>query len=246
MINLVLSPSQQSNNECLHGDSEEDHMYDIALEVYKILEEYPELNILLIPKTTTSLADSVNISNQFIIKNGGTGYHLELHSDAGNYATGATGIYYSPNGKDFITPIYEEMRKITPWSDVGIVRRIDLYALKHTIAVAGLIEISFHDSKKESDWIHNNMNLISRSLAIGTCKALGVNPRTLVLPVLAFGATGESVSYLQKELNNMKYVLEVDGVFGMKTQRAVLQFQKSSGLISDGVVGVKTWGKLGV
>jgi len=68
---------------------------------------------------------------------------------------------------------------------------------------------------------------------------------TQIMPMVQFGDTGDSVSYLQKELNNKGFDCgNVDGIFGMKTQRGVLQFQKANGLVQDGIAGPKTWGKL--
>lgn len=51
---------------------------------------------------------------------------------------------------------------------------------------------------------------------------------------------------LQTALNNAcAYGLEVDGVFGKKTEAAVKDFQKNNDLSTDGIVGAKTWSKLG-
>lgn len=55
------------------------------------------------------------------------------------------------------------------------------------------------------------------------------------------GNKGEDVKLLQKALN-----LLVDGIFGALTDEAVREFQKSNGLVADGVVGPKTWAKLNI
>lgn len=46
---------------------------------------------------------------------------------------------------------------------------------------------------------------------------------------------------LQKKLN-----VNPDGMFGFATEKAVKAFQKSKGLLADGIVGDKTWSALGV
>jgi murein L,D-transpeptidase YcbB/YkuD len=55
---------------------------------------------------------------------------------------------------------------------------------------------------------------------------------------------GYQVVDLQSALNKKGYNLIVDGVFGRRTEDAVLHFQKLNGLTQDGVVGPQTWSKL--
>jgi hypothetical protein len=52
------------------------------------------------------------------------------------------------------------------------------------------------------------------------------------------------VERLQTMLNNAGYSLDVDGIFGEKTQSAVRQYQRNQGLDVDGIVGTNTWGAL--
>lgn len=61
---------------------------------------------------------------------------------------------------------------------------------------------------------------------------------------IKYGSTGEDVKKLQEELNKYGYGLATDGIFGVKTQSAVRDYQKNNGLSVDGIVGVNTWGKL--
>lgn len=58
---------------------------------------------------------------------------------------------------------------------------------------------------------------------------------------IVYGATGESVKQLQRDLNKLRYNLDVDGSFGPKTRWAVKQFQSRMKLAVDGFVGPKTW-----
>jgi peptidoglycan hydrolase-like protein with peptidoglycan-binding domain len=71
--------------------------------------------------------------------------------------------------------------------------------------------------------------------------------------VLQTGSTGEAVVRLQHGLNAKAYrylcsvkgsVLHVDGSFGPETYKAVKRFQRSRGLVTDGVVGPATWNSL--
>ena len=56
--------------------------------------------------------------------------------------------------------------------------------------------------------------------------------------------TGDDVLAVQKQLQILGYTLEADGIFGTKTQEAVRSFQRSAGLVVDGIVGEKTWNAL--
>lgn len=64
------------------------------------------------------------------------------------------------------------------------------------------------------------------------------------LPTLRKGSRGLYVEELQEMLDKRGYTLKVDGKFGDKTLEAVKAFQADNGLVVDGVVGAKTWGKL--
>ncbi len=61
---------------------------------------------------------------------------------------------------------------------------------------------------------------------------------------IKYGSTGDDVKKLQEELNKYGYGLDTDGIFGVKTQSAVKDYQKNNGLSVDGIVGVNTWGKI--
>lgn len=57
--------------------------------------------------------------------------------------------------------------------------------------------------------------------------------------ILKKGSRGDEVRALQKALH-----LYEDGIFGVLTEEAVKEYQKTHGLVADGIVGDKTWAKL--
>lgn len=59
-----------------------------------------------------------------------------------------------------------------------------------------------------------------------------------------YGSSGNDVKTLQELLNSNGYSLDVDGVFGSKTQAAVKDYQQKNNLAVDGIVGNNTWGAL--
>ncbi|KAB8317867.1 peptidoglycan-binding protein [Tolypothrix campylonemoides VB511288] len=61
-------------------------------------------------------------------------------------------------------------------------------------------------------------------------------------PTLRRGSSGEQVSIVQKVLEDGGYNTgAIDGNFGEKTEAAVKAFQKDKKLVTDGVIGDKTW-----
>lgn len=178
-VNLVIAHSQQSHNSCVMGDTEQAHMRPVAEALYDILKQDKRLNVFLIPwldigSDSSNLKASIQMSNQFIEANGSKGYHIELHSDAGNAkGLGAVGLYKSETGKRLAAALMEELSGITPAEDNDRIRqRTDLGALNQTIAYACIIEISFHDKPEEANWIHENAVSIAAAIAHGWFKFL--------------------------------------------------------------------------
>ncbi|MBW4541953.1 MAG: peptidoglycan-binding protein [Myxacorys chilensis ATA2-1-KO14] len=64
---------------------------------------------------------------------------------------------------------------------------------------------------------------------------------TVTDPMLRQGDSGAAVSELQQLLNAKGINIAVDGIFGDATRAAVVQFQKQSGIATDGIVGPQTW-----
>ncbi|WP_432666595.1 cell wall hydrolase [Wukongibacter baidiensis] len=60
-------------------------------------------------------------------------------------------------------------------------------------------------------------------------------------PTLRFGSRGSEVSKLQQNLNNKGYWAgPVDGIYGSKTQNAVIKFQIANKITVDGIAGRQT------
>ena len=73
---------------------------------------------------------------------------------------------------------------------------------------------------------------------------------TPVRPTLKKSSTGKYVgdlqriliTYLQRYLNSLGFgPLEVDGIFGLATEKSVKKLQTFYGLTVDGIVGQQTW-----
>ena len=64
-------------------------------------------------------------------------------------------------------------------------------------------------------------------------------------PMVKKGARGNITKLLQEKLVSLGYNTNgVDGIFGSRTDNAVRLYQKSNGLVADGIVGKNTWRKI--
>ena len=78
----------------------------------------------------------------------------------------------------------------------------------------------------------------------GTAKGKAENFKSSGKKALRKGSRGPAVASLQQDLKDAGYDVEVDGVFGNGTDKAVRAFQKANGLAVDGVVGTDTRKKI--
>ncbi len=62
--------------------------------------------------------------------------------------------------------------------------------------------------------------------------------------VLRRGSFGDAVGQLQELLRAKGYDVTIDNDFGPATELAVIHFQRSAGLVKDGIVGSNTWAAL--
>lgn len=92
-----------------------------------------------------------------------------------------------------------------------------------------------------SSYVNTNMSCIGRhDLERFDWNEIHENPYKLSKRVIQMGDKGESVKWLQWELNRHGASLKVDGIYGNQTKLSVLLFQKQNGLVADSVVGPKT------
>ena len=92
-----------------------------------------------------------------------------------------------------------------------------------------------------SAYVNTNMSCIGRhDLERYDWETVQKNPYKLSKRVIQMGDRGESVKWVQWELNCHGANLKIDGIFGNQTKLSVLLFQKQSGLVADGIVGPKT------
>jgi len=100
-----------------------------------------------------------------------------------------------------------------------------------------------------SSYVNTNMNTILKwNLTTWDNFATEHTNTTIMppssMPVLKKGSKGDWVVIAQGRLVVAGYPLDVDGIFGAKTEYAVKQFQKDHHLTIDGIIGKNTWNAL--
>jgi peptidoglycan hydrolase-like protein with peptidoglycan-binding domain len=73
---------------------------------------------------------------------------------------------------------------------------------------------------------------------------LNLKPAVPTLQMTSPYTIGLTVGVLQADLNRNGAKLTIDSIFGPKTRAAVQNFQRTHGLVVDGIVGPLTWAKL--
>lgn len=98
------------------------------------------------------------------------------------------------------------------------------------------------------DYVSTIMNIIRKfnlekydsPIDTGYSNDISENPYNLSTNLIKRGMKGESVKWLQWELNKHGAILDCDGSFGLKTFEAVISYQQNNHLKVDGVVGAQT------
>lgn len=93
------------------------------------------------------------------------------------------------------------------------------------------------------NWVARLQTEINKQFGVGLVVDGIAGPKTLrACPTCRNGARGGITKLFQEKLNSFGYGTNgIDGIFGQGTYNAVIAYQKSKGLSSDGIVGQNTW-----
>jgi peptidoglycan hydrolase-like protein with peptidoglycan-binding domain len=121
-------------------------------------------------------------------------------------------------------------------------KEVAKYAESIGIKGIGLYDTFTHIDTRttKSFWYGSNNEYRSTFGASVTNSSLDTASKiTIALPTLRSGKTNKAVKVLQTLLE-----IAVTGTYDERTKAAVIEFQKKSGLIQDGIAGAKTWSAL--
>lgn len=89
------------------------------------------------------------------------------------------------------------------------------------------------------------IGLVIAIAAVGVAAPIGVNQAEAAAPTMVhYGSSNGDVWDLQHRLTKLGYTPKVDGIYGLQTERVIIQFQKDNHLRIDGIAGPETWSTL--
>lgn len=125
---------------------------------------------------------------------------------------------------DFIsTKRYSNLKTATSPQKYLDMIRADGYATSYTYVTTNMNCIRKWDLTKYDDF-----------------QLVGGNPYREPITNIKYNMCGVSVKWVQWQLMQHGYFLDIDGIFGNKTRDAVMDFQESHHLNPDGIVGILT------
>lgn len=169
---IYLSPSNQGANVYATGNTNEMHQCDkIAQAAQKALKRCGFS--VKVGKSGDTMANRCKESDAFKAD-----VHIPIHTNAfdGKVTGGTLVMLYKSStshnkaGKALLNAVGD----ISPGADYALKYRTDLYELNTPNAMSLYLEVEFHDTKKGSDWIRNNIENIGEAIAKGMCEYFGV------------------------------------------------------------------------
>ena len=200
---------------------------------------------------------SIHFNKAYDVYNGFLGSEVCVYSPfdtAQRVVNGLANLGFKNRGQKVRTGLYElkhtnmkamiiEVCFVESIGDVGLYKKIGHDLIGKTIAQA-IANKNINNSDVKSTVnneikSNNTDNWIKRLRE--ECNKQGFSS----YPTLKKGARGNITKLVQEKLVSLGYNTNgIDGIFGSATKKAIISFQKSNGLVADGIVGINTWKKL--
>ena len=200
---------------------------------------------------------SIHFNKAYDVYNGFLGSEVCVYSPfdiAQRVVNGLASLGFKNRGQKVRTGLYElkhtnmkamiiEVCFVESIGDVGLYKKLGHDLIGKTIAQA-IANKNINNSDVKSAVnneikSNNTDNWIKRLRE--ECNKQGFSD----YPTLKKGARGNITKLVQEKLVSLGYNTNgIDGIFGSATKKAIISFQKSNGLVADGIVGINTWKKL--
>ena len=108
--------------------------------------------------------------------NWGADAHIPIHTNAYNgKLAGFRGFYYKKDGEGhkLVKAIMDTVAPLTPGTSDGLSKQ-DLYELNNSTGYCAYLELGFHDSKEEAQYIIDHTQELGEAICEGVCKHYGV------------------------------------------------------------------------
>ena len=180
-MKVYLSPSLQEKNIGVGKYGTEEYRMNQVTDIIEPILKNNGIEVFRnIPNMT--LAQAIADSNSHNVD-----LHFAIHSNASGIGTvkGTSMYVYSKSvqAMKFANLVYTALSTITPWSDRGIMAEPNFYELNSTKALAGLVEVDFHDNIQSEEWIVNNIQSIGEKLAKCVLDYFGIKEK-VVEPII--------------------------------------------------------------
>lgn len=175
MPTIFLSPSTQTQNQYVTGESEQYWMNRLADEMEPYLTA-SGINFVR-NSPTGSAIQSIRQSNS-----GDYDLHVALHSNAAPDSiygqVRGSDVYYFPSsteGKRAANLIADGLKAIYPLPNrVRALGTAAIGEVRQTKAPSVFLELAYHDNTEDANWITENLNEIARSLVLSLTEYFGI------------------------------------------------------------------------
>lgn len=232
---IFLSPSLQKNNIYATGDTNEKVQCEKIAKATETALKRCGFKVQT-GKSNDTMAKRCVDSDKFRAD-----IHMPIHTNAFNgKVTGGTRIFcLNSGGRKACQAVLDELGKISPGTADSVTYEKNLYEINVPKALTVYLECEFHDTKKGSDWIINNITEIAEAICRGMCKYFGVK----YIP-----ATSSATDKFQI------YVVKITAKNGVNIRKKPGTDSQITGTIPKGGAytivaekngtGAKKWGKL--
>lgn len=167
-LKIYLSPSSQKENPYSAQGTNEQRQCNRIAEAAKVALERNGYIVKKAPEGQGYVQNTAE-SNAW-----GADIHIPIHTNAGGTSKGTMGLCYQGCVTNkYMAAVYNAVAELTPWADLGVRVRSDLYEINYTKAMCVYIEAAFHDKADSAQWIIDNVTAIGEAIAKGMCAADG-------------------------------------------------------------------------